>query len=157
MGDIGSQQTRDIGPKLAEYWPSVCDAGPTFNQLWVNVPCLLVVALADASTSEWVIGRDRNPARTSTTPDRTVLHGIHYPANTKHLYNIYTMLGQRRRRSGRRCINVIQMFCVCWVPIQHHPDIMLYMRLFSKEHLTSYLFFEVYIQAGTVYCKSSFS
>ena len=30
------------------------------------------------------------------------------PANTKHLYNIYTMLVQH-------CINVIQMFCVCWV------------------------------------------
>ena len=32
------------------------------------------------------------------------------PANTKHLYNIYKMLDQL----GRRCINVMQMFCVCW-------------------------------------------
>ena len=31
-----------------------------------------------------------------------------YPVNTKHLYNIYTML-------DRRFINVIQMFCVYWV------------------------------------------
>ena len=28
------------------------------------------------------------------------------PANTKHLYNIYTT-------SAQHCINVIQMFCVC--------------------------------------------
>ena len=27
------------------------------------------------------------------------------PASTKHLFNMYTM--------GRRCINAIQMFCVC--------------------------------------------
>ena len=37
------------------------------------------------------------------------------PANTKHLYNIYAMLAQRRRRwSG--VVNVMQMFCVCWEP-----------------------------------------
>ena len=33
-----------------------------------------------------------------------------YPVNTKHLYNIYTMLDKRRR-----CIKGIQMFCVYWV------------------------------------------
>ena len=32
---------------------------------------------------------------------------VHLPANTKHLYHINTML-------ERCCINVIQMFCVCW-------------------------------------------
>ena len=32
-----------------------------------------------------------------------------------YLYNIYTVLDQRRR-VGRRCINVIQMFCVRWFP-----------------------------------------
>ena len=31
-----------------------------------------------------------------------------YSLNTKHLYNICAML-------GRRCINVIQMFCICWL------------------------------------------
>ena len=36
-----------------------------------------------------------------------------YPANTKHLYIICTMLGQRRRR----WVDVVQMFCVCWVVI----------------------------------------
>ena len=37
------------------------------------------------------------------------------PANTKHLYNICTMLDQRRRRwADVRCTNVIQMFYVCW-------------------------------------------
>ena len=32
------------------------------------------------------------------------------PVNTKHLYNICTLLDQRRRRWA----NNIQMFCVCW-------------------------------------------
>ena len=40
-----------------------------------------------------------------------------YPVNTKYLYNIYTMLDQRRSwpTLGRRRINGIQIFCVCWV------------------------------------------
>ena len=47
------------------------------------------------------------------------------PVNTKHLYNICTMLVQRRRRWSnnvgstsktlvQHCTNIIQMFCVCW-------------------------------------------
>ena len=32
----------------------------------------------------------------------------HDPGNIKHLYKIYTILDQR-------CINVIKMFCVCWL------------------------------------------
>ena len=37
------------------------------------------------------------------------------PCNTKHLYNIYTVLEQRRRRwADVGCINFKQMFCVYW-------------------------------------------
>ena len=37
---------------------------------------------------------------------RFLLDGVSlYPVNTKHLYNIYAMLVQRR-------INIMQMFCV---------------------------------------------
>ena len=47
------------------------------------------------------------------------------PVNAKHLYDICTMSGQRRRRwcdivqmlykcYSFHCTNVIQMFCVCW-------------------------------------------
>ena len=32
------------------------------------------------------------------------------PVNTKHLYNV----GSTSKTLGRRCTNVIQMFCVCW-------------------------------------------
>ena len=53
------------------------------------------------------------------------IHNVH-PTNTKHLYNIYTMLEQRRRRwmLGRPCrlINVIQLFCVCWA-VAYRNDI----------------------------------
>ena len=39
------------------------------------------------------------------------LYAISVPANTKHLYNICTMLDQRRRRWA----NVVQMLCKCFV------------------------------------------
>ena len=35
------QQTRDADTTLVQCWSIVCDAGPTLNQHWVNVPCLL--------------------------------------------------------------------------------------------------------------------
>ena len=41
----------------------------------------------------------------------------HNPVNTKHLYNICTMLDQQCTMLdtlSRRCTNVIQMFCVRW-------------------------------------------
>ena len=36
-----SQQTRDVGPVLDWCWATVCDGGPTSNQHWFNVSCLL--------------------------------------------------------------------------------------------------------------------
>ena len=36
-----TRQTRDVGPKLGEYWASVEDDGPTFIQHWANISCLL--------------------------------------------------------------------------------------------------------------------
>ena len=36
-----SQQTRDIVPILVQCWFTVYDAGPTLNQQWDNVSCLL--------------------------------------------------------------------------------------------------------------------
>ena len=38
-----------------------------------------------------------------------------YPANTKHLYNICSNVGQTSKTLGRRCTNVVQKFCVCRV------------------------------------------
>ena len=36
-----TQQTRDIEPLLVQCWSTVYDAGPTLNQQWLNVSCLL--------------------------------------------------------------------------------------------------------------------
>ena len=36
-----AQQTRDVRPMLIQSWASVADGGPTLNQHWANVPCLL--------------------------------------------------------------------------------------------------------------------
>ena len=38
---VSLQQTRDIEPLLVQCWASVYDAGPTLNQQWLNVSCLL--------------------------------------------------------------------------------------------------------------------
>ena len=35
------KQTRDVDPLLHQCWPTVCDAGPTLIQQWINVSCLL--------------------------------------------------------------------------------------------------------------------
>ena len=36
-----SQQTVDMEAILAQCWSTFCEAGPTLNQHWVNVLCLL--------------------------------------------------------------------------------------------------------------------
>ena len=38
---MGSRQTRDIEPLLDQCWASVVDGGPTLNQQWLNVSCLV--------------------------------------------------------------------------------------------------------------------
>ena len=41
LSTAASQQTRNIDPVLGHCWVTVCDAGPTSPQHWVNVSCLL--------------------------------------------------------------------------------------------------------------------
>ena len=36
-----AQQTRDVELMLVYCWPTIYDAGPTLNQLWFCVMCLL--------------------------------------------------------------------------------------------------------------------
>ena len=36
-----TQQTRDIEAMLGQCWADVVDGGPTLNQHWFNVSCLL--------------------------------------------------------------------------------------------------------------------
>ena len=36
-----TQQTRDIESLLVQCWASVVDGGPTLNQQWLNVSCVL--------------------------------------------------------------------------------------------------------------------
>ena len=38
---VNTRQTPDGSPVLVQCWPSVCDAGPTLNQHWTSVSCLL--------------------------------------------------------------------------------------------------------------------
>ena len=38
---VRSQETRDIEALLVQCWASVVDGGPTLNQQWLNVSCLL--------------------------------------------------------------------------------------------------------------------
>ena len=61
-----------------------------------------IVFIGSIYLIEWVI-----------TPVSVVLLVI-YPANTKHCYDI-TDVGSTSKTLGRRCVNVINMFCICWV------------------------------------------
>ena len=36
-----SQQPRNIGPMLPQWWPTVYDVGPTLSQHWIGVSCIL--------------------------------------------------------------------------------------------------------------------
>ena len=38
------QSGRSTDPMLAQCWPIVCDAGPTLNQYWVSISCMLSYA-----------------------------------------------------------------------------------------------------------------
>ena len=40
---LEAQRALDIHPRLVHCWASVYDAGPTFNQPWMNISCLLGV------------------------------------------------------------------------------------------------------------------
>ena len=50
-----SQQTRDIHPMPVQWRPIVCDAGPTLNQLWVNVSCSLGIVYILHSSRHMVL------------------------------------------------------------------------------------------------------
>ena len=47
-----------------------------------------------------------------------------YPANTKHLDNICTVLVQRRRRWAD-VVQCLYNVCVCWVCTQKYPNIII--------------------------------
>ena len=59
-----------------------------------------------------------------------LLNSTDCSVNTKHLYNIYTMLEQ-----SRRCRNVVEMFCVDWVYINFTLNLPKY-PISSKEKIT---------------------
>ena len=72
----------------------------------------------------------------------TITQRLHFmititPANTKHLYNICTMLDQRRRRVGRRCTNVMKMLCVCWDATMDSKESQLPLLLYYSLLLTN--------------------
>ena len=48
--EISSYQAHDVEPMLLYCWATVCDAGPTLSQHWLNVPCLLRQQLLCKST-----------------------------------------------------------------------------------------------------------
>ena len=68
---VASQQTQHNEPTLASHWPIDCGTGPTFSQHCHNLSCLV----------EEIIILVASPA-----------------VNTQHLYSIYELLAQRRRR-----------------------------------------------------------
>ena len=47
-----AEQTRDIEPMLDQCWADVVDGGPTLNQHWFNVSCLLENILPCSAVKE---------------------------------------------------------------------------------------------------------
>ena len=52
--DLRAQQTRDYEPVLFYCWSTVCDAGPTLKQHWLNISCLLVWNMW---LEDWICGK----------------------------------------------------------------------------------------------------
>ena len=74
------QQTRDIVPMLVQCWSTVYDAGPTLNQQWNNVSCLLGLMCLTRLFHVW---------------RKWTSYAISASRQTRH---IETMLGQLSRR-----------------------------------------------------------
>ena len=114
---IHPQQTRDVDPLLMvgqrrRRWKNIKPAMTCFccvitqnNELrttvasWPNV-CGVFWSVDGQSVTMQPDGRYNN--------DNVMTRSKVHPVNTKLLYNIYTML----ETLGRRCVNVIRMFCV---------------------------------------------
>ena len=54
-----NQQNRDVGPTLVYCWADVVDGGPTVNQRWADVSCLLGDSFTLAQ--HWLKVRDVGP------------------------------------------------------------------------------------------------
>ena len=79
------QRTRRIDPMLVLCWTTVCDAGPTWNQHWVNAWCLL--GIVPHHRKHHALTRD------------DVLMFVH---RLQHLVNVSCLLGCKWNESGFR-------------------------------------------------------
>ena len=83
-----STQIRNAEPMLLQCWPIVVDNGPTLKQLYV---CVRFVMVARGI----FVSHVNMACLAGITHNKAWLNGMRYPANTKHLYTICTMLDQR--------------------------------------------------------------
>ena len=78
----------------------------------------------------------------------------HHPSKETLIYNIYTMLDQRRRR----CINVMQMFCDCrnTIRISNEHIVHVITIIITKKLLNNYNsnMYTIYIQISAHICVS---
>ena len=72
---LPTQQTQDIDPMLVQCWASVVDGGPTLDQHWVDVLCLLGIYQTKSRAAR-----------------------IYLSSKRTHWNNVGLMLGQRCRR-----------------------------------------------------------
>ena len=66
---------------------------------------------------------------------------VNHPLNTKHLYNILYNAGLTSKTLGRRCTNVIQMFCACWA-VMAVERIGLHVHSYTLKIYLSHWFFQ---------------
>ena len=130
-----------VEPMLFWCWPIVCDAGPTLNQHWLRVcVCWLhniqiiqynirsdpfrssykkLGCSAVRYSNKWKTLRKRLATKRSNFPPYKAglcnkgssVRYDPFPANKKHLFNIYTTSAQRLRRWS----NIVYMLYRCFV------------------------------------------
>ena len=114
-----TKQTRDIHPVLVECWASVVDGGPTFNQQWVNVSCLLESQLSLPVRFPYNTTRRYNAKAKYFVQHRANIHllcGMGYADGrdgTIINYNICTCTTSAQRL--RRWSYIVQMLYKCFV------------------------------------------
>ena len=104
MGDADPVLVQRILPMLISCWANIADGDSTLSQHCMGrcTGALLVVFLVGPTYL-------RNTLRPLCGSEGFI--GPSGPANTKHMYNICTMLDQRRRRWA----DVVQMLYKCFV------------------------------------------